>query len=102
MASITDRDELKRRLQQKSTEARKRTDELLAEELQALANATTTDLDGLRPRVSDPAAYAKLLAAVEESTRQNENIAQLRERLGKAGQAVLAMAKEAGGLLRDR
>ncbi len=102
MVTIADGEELKQRLRRKSREAKQRADELLAEELSILAKATAADLDALRPKVTDAETYAKLRAAVEESTRRNEDLAQLRDRLVKAGSAVQAMAKEVLGLLGRR
>ncbi len=99
MVVITDREDRKKRLREKSAQARKRADEILAEEAEALQRATATDLEALRPRISDPAAYEEYLRIVSESTKQNENFTQFRSRLGAAGKAVRTVAKELAGLL---
>ena len=99
MVVIADRDELKRRLEEKSKKARAKADEILASELVAIQGASRADLEALRPKVSDPTTYAELLKIVEASTKRNENVAQLQDRLKKAGKAMVSLAKEAAGLL---
>ncbi len=74
-------------------------EKLAAAEAQLLAS-TTVSLESLKPRISDKASFDQLVAAVKESTRQNEDIAQLQNRLKTLGSGVLAVAKEAAGLLR--
>jgi hypothetical protein len=73
------------------------------QELQAteasLLKTTDVDLATLRPQISDKASFDALVSAVEESTRQNESIAQLKDRLQALGSGVLAVAKEAAALL---
>ncbi|MEK7315654.1 MAG: hypothetical protein AAB011_05700 [Candidatus Eisenbacteria bacterium] len=102
MVAIADREERKKRLREKSAQARKRTDEILDAEAEALHRATAVDLEALRPRVTDPAAYEEYLRIVRESTQRNEDLAQFRSRLGAAGKAVRAVAKELARLLGHR
>ncbi len=99
MAPITDREELKARLRRKSEEAARKADAILSRELQDLRDASSTDLEALRPKVSDAAAYAELIRIVNDATAHNENLAQLSDRVRKAGGAVRAMAHEIVGLL---
>ena len=71
-----------------------RTDaELADQELQLLMD-TDIDWDSLRPEVSDQEAYDELIAAVKEATAQNENIAQLKERLTSLGEGGVALIKK--------
>lgn len=90
---MNDRKKKKDELKNQSAEAAKRADELLENELEALKQATTTDLESLRPHVADEETYNKLIEVVEESTRNNESLAQLKERIEKLGEIGLSMAK---------
>lgn len=99
MGAIANREERKKRLREKSAQARKRADEILESEAEALRRATTADLESLRPRISDLAAYEEYLRIVRESTQRNEDLAQFRSRLGAAGKSVRVVAKELAGLL---
>lgn len=94
------REERRARLRKASKEAVARADALVAEELAALKQATTADLEALRPKVKDAAAYEELLAAVAEATRRNESMAEFRERLQRLGQSVAAVAKDVAKLLK--
>jgi hypothetical protein len=76
-----------------------RIDAELAEEEAALIKRTSSNLAALKPRISDPAAFDRLLAAVRASTAANESVAQLQDRLKALGQGVVKVAKEASGLL---
>jgi len=64
----------------------------------ALLQKTAVDLGTLRPKVSDPASFDKLIAAVNESTRRNESIAQLKQRITDLGKGALAVAKEVAAI----
>ena len=48
------------------------------------------------PKTGSKEDYAKLLTAVEASTKKNENIAALRERIKGLGTSVAALAKTLG------
>lgn len=95
------RAEKKKKLRELGMESKKRTDELLESELQALKMATRTDLERLRPKVTDEATYNHLISVVEESTRRNESLAQLKDRLEKLSSNVIRIGKEAVKLLKD-
>jgi len=97
---MNEREEKRNRLRQHAWESAQRADELLDGELQALRNATRSDLDRLRPRVSDTANYNQLIATVDEATRRNESLAQLRTRLEQLGTQALRIGKEAVNLLK--
>jgi hypothetical protein len=96
---MTDREERKQRLREKAREAAKAADQLLEAELATLRAATLSDLEQLRPRVSDSAAYEQLLAAVSAATQQNESVALLKTRLHALGKRVLEASSEAVRLL---
>ena len=96
---MNDREERKKKLMALAEESKKQTDELLADELNALKAATRTDLEKLRPKVVDEASYNKLISAVEESTRSNESLAQLKDRIEKLGGEVIRISKVAVKLL---
>ena len=97
---MNDREARKEQLREKAREAARVADQLLEAELAALSLATLPELERLRPRVSDSAAYELLLAAVGESTRQNESVARLKSRLQLLGQRVLAASSEATDFVR--
>lgn len=96
---MTTRDDLKAKLKQKSAESVARTNALLASELSALKNATKTDLEALRPKVADQAAYDQLIAVIGEATQNNMDLAKLQERLEALGSNVMQVGKEAVKLL---
>lgn len=95
------RAEKKKKLRELGLESKKRTDELLESELQALKMTTRTDLERLLPKVTDEASYNQLISVVEESTRCNESLAQLKDRLEKLGSNVIRIGKEAVKLLKE-
>ena len=72
--------------------------ELADEEVEILLR-TSIDWEGLRPQVTNAEVYDQLIAAVQESTRKNESIAQLRGRLQKLGQEGLKLVKRVIGLI---
>lgn len=55
---------------------------------------TEVDLESLRPRVGDGADFDKLIQAVDEATRNNENLAQLQQRITALGKGVIEVAKK--------
>ena len=75
-------------------------DKELANEEARLLQQTTVDLEQLRPQISDPDAFDKLVEAVQKSTQQHESLAQLKARLEKLGEAVLRIAKEVAGKIK--
>jgi hypothetical protein len=76
------------------------TDEELKEEEIILLRATAYDLARLKPQISDPAALEKLIEAVEQSTRCNDNVAMFQARIKALGKGVERIAKEAYSLLK--
>lgn len=93
------KDDLKAKLREKSTKAAADADMLLAEEWKALKKATRIDLEVLRPKILDQAAYDHLIAVIEEATRGNMSLAMLQQRLEKLGANVVQVGKEAAKLL---
>ncbi len=75
-------------------------DKELADEEARLLQQTTVNLEQLRPQISDPDAFDKLVEAVQKSTQKNENLAQLKARLEKLGEGVLRIAKEVAGKIK--
>lgn len=97
---MTAKDDLKEKLKQKSKESAARADALLADELDALKRATNTDLEALRPKITDQTAYDQLIAVVEEASRKNMDLAMLEQRLKSLGSNVVQIAKEVAILLK--
>ena len=92
------REEKKRILRSKADKAMNETNEELSEDLESLLFATTPDLEELKPIITDGNKYNRLIAAVEESTRRNENAAQLKDRLIKIGLTAIEIGKVIGKL----
>ena len=91
---------MKKKLKQKSSESAAKTDILLADELDALKKATSTDFESVRPKITDSESYDKLITIVEEANRNNINVGTLKERIEKAGSAVVTVAKEASKFIK--
>ncbi|MCP4582660.1 MAG: hypothetical protein GY839_13705 [candidate division Zixibacteria bacterium] len=87
-------------LKRQSEEAARETDEELEKDLKALKEATSSDLEKLKPKIADQATYDKLIAAVNEATANNESLAQFKQRLEALGSSVLDISKEAMKLLK--
>lgn len=77
-----------------------RTDILLADELNVLMKATQTDLEALRPKITDQNKYDQLMAICKEATQRNMNVAMLKERIEMLGTTVVKVAKEASTFLK--
>jgi hypothetical protein len=73
-------------------------DAALANREAALLKSTTVNLEALRPQISDQASFNQLIAAVAESTRRNESIAQLQQRITDLGKGALAVAKQVAAI----
>jgi len=67
---------------------------MLADQEAEVLRRSSANLAALKPQVSDPAAFDKLVEAVQESTAKNESVAQLKDRVVKLGAAVVKVAKE--------
>lgn len=74
--------------------AAEKVDRLLEDrELEVLARSSDR-LASLRPKVSDPVAFDALIAATQEATRLNEDIAAFRRRVEALGSAAVKVAGE--------
>ena len=91
--------EKKKELQRLSKESRVKADEFLAEDLEKLIKMSTTNLEKLKPMVTDKKAYEALIKVVQESTQKNEDLAKFRERIEQLGKGVVAATKEAVKLI---
>lgn len=96
---MSDREERKARLREKSQLAARAADVELAAELDRIRQAAAADLQKLKPQLSDQAAFDALVKAVNESTAANETKAQLRKRVKALGEGVVAVARKVAGLL---
>ena len=97
---MNDRNERKKSLREKAKESMREAEEILEGELKALMDATTVELEKLRPNIGDEEIYNKLLNAVNEATTKNENLAQLQDRLKTLGTDIIRTAKKAASLLK--
>ena len=73
--------------------------ELMEKEVSILAD-TNVDLESLRPKISDPESYDKLIKTVEISTQRNESSAELRQRITDLGSGVVKVAKEVADIVK--
>ena len=96
---MDDKDELKKKMNQWADESVQKADEILEDDLKKLKQRTSTDLDALRPKVSDKASYDKLIEAVQEATKKNKNLAALKSGIEKLGPAVKKVFKEVVDLI---
>ncbi len=83
-----------------SDETAKKVDEQLREEELALIRQTTIDWDSLRPQITDSETFENLMAIVKESTKQNESIAQFKDRVKKLGSKGIEVATRIASLLK--
>jgi len=93
------KDDLKNRLKKVSSESAARTDALLADEYAALLNATTSDLETLRPKVKDPALFDQLIPVVQEAARDNLSLAAFEQRIMTLGTGAIEIGKQVAKLL---
>ena len=78
---MADKDELRKKMNKWAEESAQKADEILEDDLEKMKQKTSTDLDALRPKVSDKASYDKLIEAVGEATKKNESLAALKSRI---------------------
>lgn len=96
---MTSKDDLKKKMKQLAQESAEKADEILEAELEKLKGITSSDLNALKPKVSDQESYDVLFTAVEEATRNNEDLAALKERIKKLGPKVKNVYREVIELL---
>jgi hypothetical protein len=90
---------LKDDLEKASQEAIAETDAFLSDEYNTLKQATKSDLNALRPKVSDPALYDKIIPIIAEATQNNLSLAELQQRLESLGAGAVKLGKEVVKLL---
>ena len=93
-------DDLRERLRDASRRVADETDRELDEKLTKLRKATESDLEALKPQITDAAEYEKLIAVVKEANERNESLAQLKDRLKQFGSGMQAVLKQAVDLLK--
>jgi len=82
-----------RRIQEAAKASSAKARKLLDDEVAALM-AVVTNIDKLKPEVTDEADYAKIRTAVEEATAKNQSVATLRQNLERLGKGAISLAKE--------
>jgi hypothetical protein len=75
-------------------ETARQTDALLADQELAILKKTSTNLKSFRIAISDKASFDKLISATNASTKNNESVGQLRDRIRQLGGGVVAVAKQ--------
>ena len=98
---MSKREDRKRSLGGLIGRAAKKQDRAVEKGLQALKAATSSDIEKLRPKVSDQATYNKVIAEVEQATRRNESVAELMQRVEGLGSSAISVAKEVADLVED-
>jgi len=81
-------------LEKASQESIEETDALLLEEFNSLKRATRKDLDTLRPKISDPVLYDKIIPIIADATQNNLALAEFQQRLEKLGTDAVKVGKE--------
>ena len=79
--------------------AKRKTDEQLKDQELSILLDSSINLESFRAKISDQASYDKLIKAVDSSTKQNESLAQLKQRISNLGSGVVAVAKEVIGFV---
>ncbi len=77
---------------------RKTDKELEEKELKLLLN-TSIDWEAMRPEVHDRALYDQLIKVVDEATRNNDSLAQLKTRLETSGNEGIELARKVISLI---
>jgi hypothetical protein len=90
---------LKDDLEKASQESIEETDALLLDEYNSLKRATKRDLDALRPKLSDPALFDKIIPIITEATQNNISLAECQQRLESLGKGAVKLGKEVVKLL---
>jgi len=87
-------------LDEAADKAEKRADEKLADQLEKIRGLTSVDLEALKPKIEmqDEEKFEQLMAAVEESTRNNESLAEFRTRVTTLVKDGGAFVERVGGL----
>lgn len=75
-------------------QAFRKTDKEFAEREAELLMKTSIDWEQLRPEVGDHEHYDDLMAIVQETTKNNENIGRLRERIESLGKEGITLARK--------
>ena len=71
---------------------KQRVDEQLRDREVELLLRTSVNLQTLLPNISDKKSLDLLIAAVSESRKNNENVAELKERISALGEGVVKVA----------
>lgn len=90
---------LKDDLEKASRESIEETDALLIEEFNSLKKVTKRDLTALKPKVSDPALYDKIIPIITRATKNNLSLAEFQKRLETLGKGAVKLGKEVVKLL---
>jgi hypothetical protein len=72
---------------------------LADDEFQLLLN-TSIDWEQLRPKINDAVLYDELIRIVNDATRRNENLSQLKEKINSLGQQGVILTKQIMTLIR--
>lgn len=91
---MNEREKRRKILRETAKISRIRTNKLLENELESLRKATRSDLERLRPRITDEATYNRLITTVEESTRLHESLRELKDRIESLGSNAINSAKD--------
>lgn len=91
---MSDREEKKRNLREKSKKAAQLADAELTEEWEKVKKLTAINLESLKPKVADEERYQELVKAVEKSIRRNESLAEFKGRLKALWKGAESLAKD--------
>ena len=95
-------DDWKKKMMEADAAAAKKAGELIDDDLEILMKEVATLKTTAAPQTADSETYAKIIAVVEQATRKNESIAQLKANLKKLGGTAVALVKDVAGKVRDK
>jgi superfamily I DNA and RNA helicase len=81
-------------------ETRKKVDEAMSIIEKQVIKATTVDMAGLRPQITDKEAFDQLLAVVNEATQRNFSLAELQEKIAILDTNVKDAAIEVASIIK--
>jgi hypothetical protein len=80
-------------------ETRKKVDNAMKTIEEKVLQAASVNLENLRPQISDKESFEQLLRVINDATRQNDDIATLKERIFTLGEGVVNVAVKVASLI---
>ncbi|SYZ71892.1 hypothetical protein TRIP_C20007 [Candidatus Zixiibacteriota bacterium] len=74
-------------------ETARQVDQMLSDDELELIKNTSINWESLKPKITNSETYTSLINAVQQSTKKNEDLAQLRARIENLGKDALKAAR---------